>query len=343
MPGGSPSTSSSLVAIRAATPGLPARGFPYHRRALFPHLIMFTSADAARGTSAAPAPGGAPLDVTVIMPVYNAQATLERSLASVTSQTRPPARIVIANDRSTDGSVELAQSLGLPNLDVVTLPQNGGCGAARNFGERGATTEFLAFLDADDEWAPTFLEEICAAMDAHGAGFGSSGGERRLAYRGAVSKRLLKDQPPVALDLTDSFWRSALGFMPIHPSSVVIRRRLYEEAGGFCGLVRNGEDTPLWAELWRRSRFVFVNKPLFTSVAPTSGLSAGTIAYSDVSISLGRVGRSLLRSLRDRRRGSGWFAIWFGATVIRRNALWVVRRVRRALATRQRGSAPTQG
>ena len=319
--------------------------------ALLPNLNLSTSADAALHTataapsvSAAPAPhGGAPLDVTVIMPVYNAEATLEGSLRSVVAQTRPPRRIVIANDRSTDGSIALAESLGLPSLDVVTLARNGGCGAARNFGARGATTEYLAFLDADDLWAPAFLEEVVAAMESTGAGFGSSGGVRELRYRNATSTRLLKDRPAAPIDLTRSFWKSALGFMPIHPSSIVIRRDLYEAAGGFCGEVRNGEDTPLWAELWRRSRFVFVNKPLFTSIAPASGLSAGTIAYSDVSISLGRVGRTLLRSLRERRPGSGWFAVWYAATVVRRNALYVVRRTRRMLGARQRRSAPAGG
>jgi glycosyltransferase involved in cell wall biosynthesis len=310
---------------------------------LLPILALATSTEPAQRTASQPSPTpGAPLDVTVIMPVYNATATLEGSLRTVLAQTRPPAHIVIANDRSTDGSVALAESFGLPNLSVVTLPENGGCGAARNFGAQGVTSEFLAFLDADDEWAPTFLEEVVAAMEASGAGFGSSGGVRELRYKRATSTRLLKGQPAAPIDLTKSFWKSALGFMPIHPSSIVIRRRLYEEAGGFCGEVRNGEDTPLWAELWRRSSFVFVNKPLFTSIAPASGLSAGTIAYSDVSISLGRVGRTLLRSLRERRPGSGWFAVWYGATVVRRNALWVVRRLRRAMATRRRGSAAAQ-
>ena len=278
--------------------------------------------------------------VTVVMPVYNAAPTIDRSLRSIAAQTKPPDKIIIADDRSTDGWPARAAQDGLPGLEVVTLPENGGCGAARNFGVASATTEWLAFLDADDEWAPTFLEEVCAAIEELGADFGSSGGVRKLEYRNppATSMRLL-DAPAEPIDLTDDFWRRALRFMPIHPSSVVIRRSLYEEVGGFCGEVRNGEDTPLWAELWRRGRFVFVNKPLFTSVAPASGVSAAPVAYHDIRVSLGRIGRSVVRARVARKRGSAWFALWFATAVVRRHALWLVRTVKRATRGR-RGAQP---
>ena len=206
-------------------------------------------------------------DVTVVMPAYKASPFLPRSLASVAAQTLTPKRIIIADDQSPDDSAAVAravaESLGYPNLDVVTLPKNGGCGAARNFGVLSADTEWLAFLDADDEWEPTFLEEVLDGIEKFGADFGSSGGVRKLEYKNppTTSTRLL-DGPAEAIDLTDRFWRQALKFMPIHPSALVIRRSLNNEVGGWCGEVRNGEDTPLYAEAWRKGRFVFVNKPL---------------------------------------------------------------------------------
>jgi glycosyltransferase involved in cell wall biosynthesis len=274
------------------------------------------------------------VDVTVIIPVYNAAGTLENTLKSVAAQTMQPARIIIADDQSPDNSAQVALATGMPNIEVVTLPQNGGCGAARNYGAQYATTELLAFLDADDEWAPTFLEEVTRAMAEKGADFGSSGGLRKLDYhdKPQISKRLLK-APAESIDLTDDFWKVALRFRPIHPSSLVVRRDIYERVGGFCGVVRNGEDTPLYAELWRNGKFVFVNKPLFTSIAPPSGLSAKGIAYSDVRISLGRIGRSVWRALTARRRGSGWFAAWWLYAIIRRNGLWVANRLRRRVAS----------
>ena len=118
------------------------------------------------------------MDVTVIIPVYNAAGTLEGTLRTVAAQTLQPAKIIIADDQSPDNSAQVALDLGIPNLEVVTLPKNGGCGAARNFGAQYAITELLAFLDADDEWEPTFLEEVTRAMEEKGADFGSSGGLR---------------------------------------------------------------------------------------------------------------------------------------------------------------------
>ncbi|HUR15862.1 MAG TPA: glycosyltransferase, partial [Candidatus Limnocylindrales bacterium] len=210
---------------------------------------------------------------------------------------------------------------------VVTLPKNGGCGAARNFGVLSANTEWLAFLDADDEWEPTFLEEVLDGIEKFNADFGSSGGVRKLEYKNppTTSTRLL-DGPPEAIDLTDQFWRQALKFMPIHPSALVIRRSLNNEVGGWCGEVRNGEDTPLYAEAWRKGRFVFVNKPLFTSIAPMTGVSAAFIPYHDIRVSLGRIGRSAIRSLLARKRGSVWLLAWWLTAVARRHALYLVRR-----------------
>ncbi len=270
------------------------------------------------------------MDVTVVVPMHNAQATVIKTLESIQAQTQPVTRILVVDDKSTDDSVQIVRQAGLANLEVISLAGNVGPAATRNTGARQAVTEWLAFLDADDVWAPEFLASVCAAIERFGADFGSSGGIRRLSYRGDGStfRRVLEGAPD-ALDLTDAFWRTALKFMPIHPSSAVVRRDLFNATHGYCEGARNGEDVPLWAELWRHGRFAFVNAALFTSVAPPTGLSAGRIRYTDVYVPLRSVAGTLLRSLRARKRGSGWFLVWFAAAVVRRNGTWLVRRLRR--------------
>ncbi len=270
-----------------------------------------------------------PAEVTAIMPVHNASATIERALASIRAQTRPVTKLIIVDDVSTDDSIELAQRAGFENLEVVTLERNAGPGAARNIGVRQAATEWVATLDADDAWEPTFLEEVTAAIERFDADFGSSGGVRVKAYHGKndVSQRVL-ERPADAYDLTDDFWRVALRFVPIHSSSTVARRSLFLSVGGAPEDVRNGEDVALFIRLWLNGRFAFVNKPLFESVAISSGLSAGRLSYHDVRVGLQRMMAALLTSIRRRRRGSGWFALWVADRFVRRHLSWAVRRLR---------------
>src|SRR4051794_13518457 len=104
------------------------------------------------------------LDITVVIPMYNASPTILRALDSIVAQTQQPTRIVVANDCSTDDSAEVVRRADLPNVLLVQTDRNGGIAVARNRGAREAQTEWLAFLDADDWWEPTFLERTSAAI-----------------------------------------------------------------------------------------------------------------------------------------------------------------------------------
>jgi glycosyltransferase involved in cell wall biosynthesis len=281
------------------------------------------------------------VDVTVVVPMHNMEAKVLECLTSIHSQTKRPAKVIVVDDFSTDRSVEVVRTAAIPDVEVVTLKANKGPGAARNIGASRAQTDWIAFLDADDVWDPWFLERVTGAIRRFGADFGSSGGTRELGYRGdSTSFVRVMNGPPDPVDLTDSFWRAAMRFMPIHPSAAVVRRELFERSGGYCETAWSGEDVPLWAELWRNGRFAFVNEALFTSIATPSGLSARLLAYADVWNPLALIARSLWRSIRAHRRGTAWFALWFVSAVIRRHGTYVVRRLRRRKRSIQNGSAP---
>ena len=271
---------------------------------------------------------GSSMAVTAVVPIHNASATVARALGSIVAQTAPVQRIVVVDDASTDDSVAAVEGLGIANLEILRLAHNVGPGGARNAGVAHSQTEWVALLDADDYWEPTFLDEVLAAIARFHADFGSCGGNRIKAYRSRreVSRRIL-NRPPGAYDLTDDFWHVGLHFVPMHSSSTVVRRSLYLGVGGCPEDVRNGEDVGLFIRLWLGGKFAFVNQPLFTSEAVPSGLSAGPLAYHDVRLGLQRMVAALARSIRDRRRGSAWFAIWVGQRFIRRHASWLVRRL----------------
>ena len=95
--------------------------------------------------------------VSVVIPAYNAAQTLAETIASVLRQTITPLEILVIDDASTDGTAALA-ILQHPLVRLVSAPVNGGGSTARNLGILHAQGDFIAFLDADDRWAPDKLE-----------------------------------------------------------------------------------------------------------------------------------------------------------------------------------------
>ena len=271
---------------------------------------------------------GVTCDVTVVIPMYNADSTIVGALASVAGQTLQPQTVIVVDDGSTDGASEKIRSVR-PEVQLLRLDSNQGAAIARNTGARAATTEWIAFLDADDVWEPTFLHEVCGALLATRTDFASSGGIREKLPPDSSITRVLNE--PVRLtDRTQDFWRMALNFMPAHPSSMVVRRSLFLAVGGFPVRSR-GEDHALWARLWLTGRFTFVNKPLFHWRQLPTGLTATArdSRYRDELDKFADLGLLLLRAVRRRRPGVLWFALWYARQLIWRTAFWLKRRVRR--------------
>ncbi len=101
--------------------------------------------------------------VSVIMPLYQGEATVVRALRSALAQTHPPLEIIVVDDGSTDAGPERVRALDDPRI-VLIRQANAGCGAARNLGIARARGDWLAFLDADDEWLPHFFERAARAF-----------------------------------------------------------------------------------------------------------------------------------------------------------------------------------
>ena len=100
--------------------------------------------------------------VSVVVPLRNMADTIGACLASIRSQTRPAAEIIVVDDGSTDGGASLPSVVADSRVRRLRL-EGRGAGAARNAGARQAVSDWVAFLDADDEWKETFLEEACRA------------------------------------------------------------------------------------------------------------------------------------------------------------------------------------
>ena len=96
------------------------------------------------------------MKISVVIPAYNAERCIARAIRSVLAQTRPAKEIVVVDDGSTDGTAEAVRAFG----DAVRLIQqpNAGASVARNTGIEAAIGDWIAFIDADDEWLPQKLQ-----------------------------------------------------------------------------------------------------------------------------------------------------------------------------------------
>lgn len=184
--------------------------------------------------------------VSVIIPAYNAAASIRRALASVAAQSLPAAEVIVVDDGSTDGTVAIAEAqrgaLGATRL-VVVRQQNRGAGAARNRALADATQPYVAFLDADDEWLPTKLERAMTVMTeddyvlvAHDYLDSSDTGDVHID---CASRFKAGSDPYVALYIK--------GYIP--SISVVAQRAAVAAAGGFDETLRNAQDFELWLAL----------------------------------------------------------------------------------------------
>lgn len=102
---------------------------------------------------------------SVIIPLYNKENYIENTLKSVHDQTFTDYEVLIINDCSTDTSVSKATPFLSEKITIIHHNKNKGLSATRNTGIKNAKSDYIAFLDADDLWKPTFLETIKSLID----------------------------------------------------------------------------------------------------------------------------------------------------------------------------------
>lgn len=107
--------------------------------------------------------------ITFVVPVYNAETTLERTLNSILNQTDNRFKIVIINDGSTDGTKDICKRYEKMHSDKITYryEENKGLGGARNYGMTLVETEYVSFLDSDDWLMPEYVEHILKQLEVH--------------------------------------------------------------------------------------------------------------------------------------------------------------------------------
>jgi glycosyltransferase involved in cell wall biosynthesis len=106
-------------------------------------------------------------NVTVVIPTRNRPQMVVRAVQSALAQTVPANEIIVVVDGPDEVTIQALVGIGDERLRWIILPVNGGANNARNIGARSATTEWIAFLDDDDEWLPQKLEKQLAISEAY--------------------------------------------------------------------------------------------------------------------------------------------------------------------------------
>jgi GT2 family glycosyltransferase len=246
------------------------------------------------------------LSIVAIIPLYNGAPWIENAIRSVFAQTLQPDEFIVVDDGSTDGGAGAAIVERLAKERPITLAgkANGGQSSARNFGVRHSFGALIALLDQDDWWHPEHLEELLKPFeqDRHCRigwvysdldrldGDGSLHCERFLAtLRNKHPKRHIKDC--LSQD------------MFVLPSASLIRRKAFDEIGGFDERLCGYEDDDLFLRLFRAGwRNEFLPQSLSrwrifsASTSYTERMSKSRMIYLD----------KLLRAFPDQAR-TGFF------------------------------------
>jgi len=223
--------------------------------------------------------------VSVVIPAFNAAATIGAAVESCLVQDHRDVEVIVVDDGSTDGTADVLLAFG--DRIVVVSQANAGLAAARNAGQRAATGEFIAWMDADDLMVPSRIrvgaevlrrhpEVVLVSSDfsaftdpesdfdlSHWATYYSAVG--RLGGMAAVFPEEL---PPVELDGRSLAVRSGVVYESllwgnfVHPPTVITRRTALEAAGWSDSSLRYSSDYDLILRLARQGPFAFVDAPL---------------------------------------------------------------------------------
>jgi glycosyltransferase involved in cell wall biosynthesis len=259
--------------------------------------------------------------VGVVVPMRNAERTIAATLDSIGRQTHANLDIVVVDDESTDGSIDIVDRKIRQDRRVRLIRQkNAGVAAARNAGAAATSASFLAFVDADDLWAPTKVQFQLAALRQGGPSIG-------LAYCWFVSidqqDRVISFGPQPLIEGDVMKGLCAANWIG-NGSSLLMRRTAFEKAGGYDPTLRargaqGAEDLLMCFRVAEHSGFAVVPRYLVGYRATPGNMSSDALQmFRSTELVLDEYRRKYpehAREVADHLRASrNWFAYRAAAT-----------------------------
>jgi glycosyltransferase involved in cell wall biosynthesis len=242
--------------------------------------------------------------VSVVIPAHNAESFVREALDSVLVQTVQPCEIIVVADSCTDGTTDAVREYA--GHVRLLFSDAGSAAASRNAGARAATGDWLAFLDADDCWLPEKLACQLEKVDDP---------QTALVYTDRYNFGNLGDLPEIhgtiqPLFTGDVFVDLLLLGNHITLSSVLVRRSVFLELGGFTETLKNAEDWELWTRVAAVHRVEACGEPLVRYRFHASGKSmdpekmrVARVAVTESALGSAR-GRSLSPTTQRRIRAA---------------------------------------
>lgn len=193
--------------------------------------------------------------VSVVIPAYNAETTIRGTIQSVLDQTIVDFEIIVIDDGSTDNTRHILDSINDSRLKIFSYA-NGGLSTARNRGLHHATGEFIAFLDADDQWTSDKLEAQLASLMANPW--------TDVAYSWTIY--FFADCPATRYPSQPIFFQGnvfkdmLLTNFIANGSNILVRRSVAEKVGGFDVSLMASEDWDYYIRLAAIAQFSVVPK-----------------------------------------------------------------------------------
>lgn len=185
------------------------------------------------------------MKISAVIPAYNAQEYIEQSIASLIRQSQAVQEIIIIDDGSSDDTLNIVTDLQRTHEKIVLLQQaNQGASAARNTGLKRAQGDWILFLDADDECAPTLIETYTRFLQ-----------ENADRYCAVYSEAVQVDETGEAISGAfkgyglhgqEGFAQMLLRNPIISPSGCLVKKAVLEEMNGFDTSIKYVEDVDFW-------------------------------------------------------------------------------------------------
>lgn len=185
---------------------------------------------------------------SIIIPLYNKVNFVEKTIKSVLNQTYSDFEIIVVNDGSTDGSLQVIESLR-QNDDRVILysKQNEGVSIARNYGIKKAKFNYIVLLDADDIWEPDFLETILFLIQKYPEASAFCTGYSIVTNK--IQNEIFYGEKNETYIINDYCGLVCTGKISCCSSAICIKKEDLLSVGLFRKNIKRGEDLDLWVRI----------------------------------------------------------------------------------------------